>query len=105
MQKLADTEVALSKNEANYSRANHERVSVKILLRGRTGLEGTSKIVEAAQEGRGLAEKKTSSKVAVELAGERAGAQKAERVMAAGLTAAQLIEFYRLMYLSRRTDD
>jgi 2-oxoisovalerate dehydrogenase E1 component len=29
----------------------------------------------------------------------------AETIVAAGLTAAQLIEFYRLMYLSRRTDD
>jgi len=47
-----------------------------------------------------LAEKKTSSKVA-----ERVGDRTAERVVAAGLTAAQLIEFYRLMYLSRRTDD
>jgi 2-oxoisovalerate dehydrogenase E1 component len=52
-----------------------------------------------------LAEKRTSSKVTAELVGERAGAQRAERVVAAGLTAAQLIEFYRLMYLSRRTDD
>ena len=41
-----------------------------------------------------------SAKVAV-----GAGEQTAEKVVAAGLTAAQLIEFYRLMYLSRRTDD
>ena len=46
-----------------------------------------------------MAEKKTASKVA-----ERLG-ERTERVVAAGLTAAQLIEFYRLMYLSRRTDD
>jgi 2-oxoisovalerate dehydrogenase E1 component len=46
-----------------------------------------------------LAEKKMASKVA-ERVGERAAGQ-----VAAGLTAAQLIEFYRLMYLSRRTDD
>ncbi len=32
-------------------------------------------------------------------------ARNAEPAVAAGLTAAQLIEFYRLMYLSRRTDD
>src|ERR1700748_2274163 len=102
MQKLTDTAVALSENEANYSRANHKRACMKILLRGRTALEGTSRIVEAAQEGRGLAEKKTSSKVTVELAGERAGAQKAERVVAAGLTAGQLIEFFPLMEVSRR---
>ncbi len=45
-----------------------------------------------------MAEKRTSNKLAV---GERT----AERVVAAGLTAPQLIEFYRLMYVSRRTDD
>ena len=33
------------------------------------------------------------------------GAAVAEAPVAAGLSAAQLIEFYRLMYLSRRTDD
>jgi 2-oxoisovalerate dehydrogenase E1 component len=47
-----------------------------------------------------LAEKKTSGKAAV-----RAGELTAETMVAAGLTAAQLVEFYRLMYLSRRTDD
>ena len=31
--------------------------------------------------------------------------QPADKVMAGGLTAARLIEFYRLMYLSRKTDD
>ena len=33
------------------------------------------------------------------------GAAVADAPVAAGLSAAQLIEFYRLMYLSRRTDD
>ena len=51
-----------------------------------------------------MAEKKTSSKLAERVAGHVAE-RSAERVVAAGLTAAQLIEFYRLMYLSRRTDD
>ena len=37
--------------------------------------------------------------------GTKAPQQTADRHVAAGLTAAQLIEFYRLMYLSRRTDD
>ena len=37
--------------------------------------------------------------------GTKAPHQTADRHVAAGLTAAQLIEFYRLMYLSRRTDD
>src|ERR1700722_10396289 len=58
----------------SFSNTDHRhQVSVKILLRHRTGFEGTSRIVEAKQEGRGLAEKKTSSKVA-ERAGERVGA-------------------------------
>jgi 2-oxoisovalerate dehydrogenase E1 component len=48
------------------------------------------------EEGPGLAQK---SKVLSKSAGV------AEAPVAAGLTAAQLIEFYRLMYLSRRTDD
>ena len=37
--------------------------------------------------------------------GTKAPQQTADRHVAAGLNAAQLIEFYRLMYLSRRTDD
>ena len=37
--------------------------------------------------------------------GTKAPQQTTDRHVAAGLTAAQLIEFYRLMYLSRRTDD
>jgi 2-oxoisovalerate dehydrogenase E1 component len=44
-----------------------------------------------------LAEKTTS--------GTKLAERSAEASIAAGLTAAQLIEFYRLMYLSRRTDD
>ena len=55
-----------------------------------------------------MAEKRTSSRLAERGGGhvaERVGEQTAERVVAAGLTAPQLVEFYRLMYLSRRTDD
>src|SRR3978361_754375 len=36
---------------------------------------------------------------------KQAAGQVAEAPLAGGLTPAQLIEFYRLMYLSRRTDD
>ena len=47
-----------------------------------------------------MAEKKTASKVA-----ERLGEADASGWWPRVSTAAQLIEFYRLMYLSRRTDD
>jgi 2-oxoisovalerate dehydrogenase E1 component len=39
------------------------------------------------------------------MSGNKLAERSAGTVVAAGLTAAQLIEFYRLMYLSRRTDD
>jgi 2-oxoisovalerate dehydrogenase E1 component len=55
-----------------------------------------------------LAQKKTEGRLAERGGGraaERTEERSAEAIVAAGLTAAQLIEFYRLMYLSRRTDD
>ncbi len=55
-----------------------------------------------------MGEKRTAGKLAERGVGhvaERVGERGAEQAVAAGLTAPQLIEFYRLMYLSRRTDD
>jgi 2-oxoisovalerate dehydrogenase E1 component len=64
-----------------------------------------SKIMEAAIRSRGRRRKGESAVAQKSLSSTKFAERSPDEALACGLTRAQLIEFYRLMYLSRRTDD
>ena len=64
-----------------------------------------SKIMEAAIRARGRRRKGESAVAQKSLSSTKFAERSPDEALACGLTRAQLIEFYRLMYLSRRTDD